>query len=139
MSFLVVPDEGEKALLNLLRGGGMAGVTVKLKLFKSNTTPTQATVLADFTEADFSGYNYATPSFGAATTDGSNKGVIQDSAARVFTHNGGGTANTVYGYYIEDTTNGKLLWAERFDASQSVSANGDNISVTAKLTAQSEN
>ncbi len=134
---LVVPDEGEVHLLDMLVGGtDMTGL--HLRLYKNNLTPDQDTVLSDFTEADFSGYAQVSPSFGSASTV-SHKGKIVDTSARNFTHNGGGTSNTVYGYYLVNSFDNVCLWAERFSSSQVVAVSGDTITITLALTAQSEN
>jgi len=133
---LIVPDEAERNLLDaLVNGDSLAGVL--LKLFKNNLTPDQDTVIGDFTESDFSGYAAADPSFGAATTV-SHKGQILDSSSRDFVHNGGATSNTVYGYYLVDSTGTILYWCERFASSQVMANNGDTITIQAKFTGQSE-
>ncbi len=134
---LIVPDEGEVAMLDMLvNGDGMAGL--HLRLYQNNLTPDQDTVLADFTEATFSGYAEDSPSFGAAATV-SHKGKIVDTAARDFTHSSGGTSNTVYGYYLVNAPDTKVLWAERFSSPQVVAVNGDKITITLALTENSEN
>src|SRR5688572_32940844 len=137
MSTLVVPNASENHLNDMLVAG--ASTTLRVRLFQSNTTPSQSTVIGDLTEATFSGYAAVTPSFGASAT-ASNKGTITDSAARDFTHNGGGTSNTIYGYYVTYESGGStLLWAERFDIAQTLANNGDKITLTAKFTLNSEN
>lgn len=133
---LIVPDEGEIRLLDMLVNA--VGMTnVRLRLFQNNITPDQDSVYATFTIATFSGYADTTPAMGAASTV-SHKGKIVDGSARNFTHNGGGTANTIYGYYVVDTGTSKVLWAERFSSSQSMAANGDNIAITLAFTLNSE-
>lgn len=134
---LIVPDEGEVRLLDMLTNAvGMS--SVRLRLFKNNLTPAQGTVYSDFTEATFSGYASATPAFGAAATV-SHKGTITDAASRSFTHNGGATSNTIYGYYVVDTGTSKVLWAERFSPSQALANFGDKITITLAFTLNSEN
>lgn len=134
---LVVPDEGEVSLLDMLvDGDGFS--SVRIRLYKNNLTPDEDTVYGDMTECDFSGYAQVTPSFGAASVV-SHKGKIVDSAARNFTHNGGGTSNTVYGYYVVDSTGTRLLWVERFASPITMANSGDQIQLTAAFTANSEN
>lgn len=110
-----------------------AGKLARLHLFKNNHTPLYTDTAADYTEADFSGYGaYQALAWGSAFVNGSNEGEI-DATALTWTHNGGGTANTVYGVYITDGANA-LMYAERFAAPVSMSANGDKITYTAKST-----
>lgn len=134
---LVVPDQGEIRLLDMLINA--VGMTnVRLRLYKAiSPALSQDTVYADFTIANFSGYADVTPAMGAASTV-SHKGKIVDGSVRNFTHNGGGTSNTVLGYYVVDTGTSKVLWAEAFSSSQSMANNGDNIAITLALTLNSE-
>lgn len=134
---LIVPEEGQKKLLDMLVGAtGFTGV--RLRLYKNNYTPVAGSVYSSFTEADFSGYAGVTPSFSAATIV-NGKGNIQDSAARDFTHNGGGTANTVYGYYVVESGSTKILWAERFPSPLLMSVGGDKITITLSFSMGSAN
>lgn len=110
----------------------------KLRLYQNNWTPSHADVLSDYMEATFSGYAEAFPAFGGATLVG-DQAVADDSAPRVFTHNGGGTQNDVYGYYIVNSVSGKLVSAERFALPFHFEFNGDTLSVTAQLTLESLN
>jgi hypothetical protein len=107
----IVVNEGELDMLAVLK----AGIVYKIGLFKNNVTVVDTTVLADLTEADFSGYGAAqTLVFGTPFTDGSGRGKMT-AATITFTHSGGATANTVYGSFIKDSTTGKLLKAETWD------------------------
>jgi hypothetical protein len=45
-----------------------------------------------------------------------------------------GSAVTVYGYFITDTTTGLLLWAEAFTAAKVVQNTGDQIIITPQIT-----
>ena len=109
------------------------GKLPRIRLFKNNYTPVNSSTYADFTEADFSGYaGYASLSWGAAFINGSTQGEI-DATQVTWTHNGGGTANTVYGIYITDGSN-NLMYAERFSAPISMSTSGNAIPYTAKTT-----
>ena len=73
--------------------------SVDMLLFKVSHEPIDADVLATYTAivANFSGYSTDTASFAATT-------IVADVATTVsevlnFTHDGGGTANTIYGFY----------------------------------------
>ena len=46
----------------------------------------------------------------------------------------GGTAVTVYGYFVVDSVSGLLLWSERFASPITVQNNGDSIVLTLKIT-----
>lgn len=133
---LVVPDAGEIPMLDAVT----AALGLKLRLYKNNYTPSQSTVIGDFSgnEANFSGYAAATPAMGASSTI-SHKATSVDAATRTFTHNGGGTANTIYGYYVTDAGATIVYWAERLPAPVTMGSNGDTINVTLQLTLNSEN
>ena len=134
---LIVPDISEPFLLAMIKNelnfGGMT-----LKLYKNNYTPVDASLLANFTEADFSGYAAASPVMGIPV-EVANKAVMQDTSSRTFTHNGGGTSNTVYGYFVLSNPGPDLVWAERFPAGITMAANGDQISIQLQFTLNSEN
>lgn len=135
MSVAIVPNEGELIHAGFIR----SALNGSLKLFANNVIPDGATVLADLTEATFSGYAavaLATADFDAVTTV-SNKAQIIATAFASFAHNGGGTPNTIYGYYFVQS--GKVLFAERFDSAKTMSGATDAIQVKAKLTLFSEN
>src|SRR4051794_24675060 len=113
MSALVVANGGENKINDLFIA--QASTNLRVRLFKNNYTPIATTVVGDLTEANFSGYAAVTPSFGSSATVTS-KGTITDGSSRDFTHNGGATSNTVYGYYVTYESGGStLLWAEKFD------------------------
>jgi len=134
---LVVPNEGEVRLLDMLVGGD-SFTDVRLRLYKNNYTPVAGSTFGDFTQADFSGYAEETPAFGSATVV-NGKGTIVDAAARLFIHTGGGTANTVYGYYVVDDLNNEILWAERFPSPILMSVAADQIAITLQFALGSAN
>lgn len=132
---VIIPNEGEvQALKNDVAAGGVQ--PTNLALFKSNTTPTAATVWADLTIANFSGYMTGTPTWGTVATDGSGKASVASSTV-TFTHNGGGTSNDVYGWvlYYSIPLGATIIRAiERFsDAPVSFASNGDSRSVKVTL------
>lgn len=129
---LVFPDVGENLVLEAIVNK-TAPQDLVLKLFQNNVTPSEPSVAASFTEATFSGYApipLTGASWGAASA-----GTIAN-IQRTFTHDGGATANSIYGYYIVQATSGTLLFAER-DASAPflLQNSGDNIKVTPAITA----
>ncbi len=129
MSTTIIPNEGEVVQAGFIR----TAINGNLKLFSNNATIDQATVLADLTEATFSGYAaipLVTADFAAISTV-SNKARLIATAFSTFAHNGGGTSNTIYGYYFEQS--GKILFAEKFDSSRVMDDATDAISIKPKL------
>lgn len=108
-----------------------------LKLFKNNYTPVEASVAGDFTEATFTGYS-AIALTGSSWTISSGDPATAVYAEQTFTSSADQTAELVYGYYIVRDTGGEILWAERFSSPVSVSANGDYIKVTPRITQKDE-
>jgi hypothetical protein len=133
---LVVPDVGEVYIMNSWLAG-FPPSSLFVRLYQNNFTPDQNTLLSDLTVATFSGYAQASVTLGTFTTV-AHKAKSVGTAAQVFTHNGGGTSNTIYGYYVVDTFTGNLVWVERFGSSQIMLNNGDQISITLQFTANSE-
>jgi hypothetical protein len=126
---IVVPDVGEVTLLENIKTS--YSNSFHLHLYKNNFTPVEASVLGDFTEADFSGY--ATQAFGfttALTVAGISYIV---GSPLMWQQNGGGTSNTIYGYYVTDNSNTILLWAERFSSSKSMAGLADLLTVVARV------
>jgi len=100
----------------------------RLRLFQNNATVDEDTVIGDLTEATFSGYIEATPTFGGAAING-NDNAQADGSSETFTHSGGGTNNTIYGWYLVDNGSGDLVWAEKYGAPVSMNAGGLFITV----------
>jgi len=110
----VIPNTG-KVFIGATIQTALAVSTIKL--FKNDMVPDVGTVLADFTEADFSGYAaQAVATWGVPYIDQVNGGVSITAPAHQFqAANPTTVPNTVYGYYLEDT-GGNLVQAGRFDA-----------------------
>jgi len=134
---LVVPDEGEVALLDMLVNGDTLA-NAELRLYENNLTPDEDTVYGDFNEATFTGYAAQTPTFGSASIV-SHKGSISDTATRDFVCSTAGTPDVIYGYYVVDAVNNLVLWAERFASPITIAAAGDTISINLVFTEDSEN
>ncbi len=105
--------------------------TLKMRLFKNNLTPGTATVLGDFTEADFTGYSAASLSGFAASSAGGS-GAASSGDAKTFTVGSSPTTtNNIYGYYITDSGNTKLYGCQRDpNAPRSMAIAGDTYTVT---------
>jgi hypothetical protein len=124
---VVFPDVGKEVALAVLFD---AGRNPKIKLFKNNLNPVVATVLTDLTEADFSGYaDIDLSAASAAAIDGTDRG-FRELDANTFTHNGGATTNSVYGWYVvldDPSPAAELFMIERFSAPQLMGSVGDQI------------
>ena len=129
---LLVPDSGENLSLEMMVNK-TAPQDLVLHLFQNNITPAETDVTATYTDATFSGYTPTAltgASWGVAAV-----GIITNTQ-RTFTHNGGATSNSIYGYYLTQTTSGSLLLAERDAAAPFLMQNnGDNIKLTPSITA----
>lgn len=136
MSNSVIPDVSKVPMLK-----NCFGITAKypalVKLFKNDAIISNTTVKAELTEADFSGYA-AESLVGAAvsgTLDADGRALCAWTAVQ-FTKSGA-TANSVYGYWVEDV-DGFLLWVEKFDAPIVMNLDGIFITLTVKSTGGSE-
>lgn len=120
---MVIPDEGKLKWLYwalCTAGGDLEDFT--LRLFQNNITPDDDTVLADFTEATFGGYAAVAITRAAmgAPAISSHVAYSTKSVAPVFTCTSG-SAQTVYGWYLESNTSHKCVATQRFDAARSMS------------------
>jgi hypothetical protein len=130
---IVTCDQGEglalKAILN-----HTAGQNLVLKLYKSNTTPGETDTEATYTEADFTGYSNVTLTGSSWSVSGTAP-TTASYAQQTFTSSAGSQSQSVYGYYLVQTTSGKLIFAERFsDGPYVIVNNGDAIKVTPSIT-----
>ena len=137
MSLKVVKDELIKTLDAAT--SGFAG-NYKIGLFKNNFTPGNTSVIGDVTPADFSGYStvglHTFSSWASATWNSPRAEATH--ADVTWTHNGGGTSNDIYGYYVVDGS-GNLAWAERYaSAPVTLSGSGQSFTVSPKYTRRSE-
>jgi len=104
------------------------------RLFKNDFTPDANSVLADFTEADFSGYAKVFPNEAFYKNDTDNR-FEQQHAVGVFTHNGGGVSNTIYGWYAVGAvdngggTQSEVMMSERFASPITMQESGDSIRI----------
>lgn len=132
---LVLLNNGKSSFLNGINA--TFGSTFRIRLFQNNYTPIATTVIADFTEANFSGY--ASQLMGSGTVsgpDGSNRWVLT-FAQRTWTKSGA-TGNSIYGYWVEQATP-TAMWAERFAAAPiDMNTDGNSIVMTPLVTMKSE-
>lgn len=128
---LLVPDVGEVLLLSYALNKITPGEDVKLRLFKTDYTPVEGSVIGDFIEATTAGYS-AISLAKADWTIATSVGVTTaEQPQKTFTLTGAGSH---YGYYITDTAGTGLLWAERFsDAPHNIPSGGGTEKITVKL------
>lgn len=127
---VVLPQQGELSFLADIRNSPDA---YALRLFQNSVTLGPLTVLTSLTEANFSGYAAATPTWTLPVIDGSGRAAMTASSM-TFSHNGGGTSNTIFGYYFVHVTSGKLLFCESFATPKTMSVFGDSITITPTMT-----
>ena len=133
---IVVPNVGEtvalKAFLN--NTAPQDGV---LKLFKSNTTPSEGDTAGTFDEGTFTGYSSAALAGANWSFTAGDPSIATYSPTLTFKSSATQTAESIYGFYVVQTTSGILMWAERFsDGPYTINFNGDNINITLKLAAE---
>lgn len=125
---LKVVNHGEQDMLTLILAAGYT-----LRLFKSNTTPTEATIASSLTEADFTGYS-AKALAGGSWSITAGDPTVAAFAQQSFVSSADQTAQTIYGYYITATTGGRLQWVERFTTPIVIQYANDSIRVTPRIT-----
>lgn len=130
---LVVPNAAEDVILqNILNK--TAPQTLLLKLYTNNITPAETDTEATYTEAV--GFGYAAISLTPASwtiTPGAPSNAAFPQQVFTFT----GNLGNVYGYFVVETTSGKIKWAERFtDGPYNIVNNGDQIKITLNISAE---
>jgi hypothetical protein len=130
---LNVPHTGEGIALEALVNR-TAGQNLVLCLFQNNITPADTDTTATYTEATFTGYvNITLP--GASWNAQNGAGNITYSAQQAFTASGAGS-QSIYGYYMKQTTSTVLVWSERDVSAPMTIANiGDAIKITPTISA----
>lgn len=132
---LLVPNVGEGRMIRLITNSvTTTGENLKIRLFKSNTTPTSTMTLSDYTEATFTGYTSVTATSASWTINEGAPTSATQAAATTFTCSSA-TSESIYGYYLSQENSSILLWSERFsDGPYVITNNGDKIILTAQLT-----
>jgi len=111
---LKVPLVSEIYLLNYI----LTAASLRMKLYSNNYTPVQGSVIASFTEANFSGYAAYVVAAGNWTTpvnDGAGR-AISFNLANTWANSTGAVGNSIYGYFVTDAGGTNLCWAERLAA-----------------------
>jgi hypothetical protein len=128
MSTLRVVNQAEEHFLDLVLAVGYT-----LHLFKNDVAVADTLTEAGMTEATFTGYSSVALTGGAWTTTAGDP-CAGAYAKRSFTSSADQAAQTIYGYYVTRTSDGKLEWLEKFDAAVTVQFNLDRIDVTPQIT-----
>jgi hypothetical protein len=129
---LLVPNNGEVFAISYFVGKVASTEPLTLRLFTSNTTPSETDTAATYTEASGNGYA-AIPLTGASWTVTAGAPTSATNAQQTFTFTG--ALGNVYGYYLTRTTTGDIAYAERFsDGPYAISNNGDQIKITPTIT-----
>lgn len=121
---MIAPNVGKPYLLKWLAGiDNPDPPNWSVRLFQNDITPTAATTLADLVEATFGGYAEITLS----STGWSAPVVVGDVAQTDHTPAPqwtatGVSAQFVYGWYIYDSSQGELIFIERFSAPRNMVA-----------------
>jgi hypothetical protein len=128
---LTVPYVGEVYLLN--RMFYASGVNYTLRLYQAISSPiSNSTVLADFTECNFTGYvakTLTSTSWSPAATVAG----ITSTNYPTQSWTCGATGNTVLGYYVVDPGGTVVLFAEAFSTSRTL-VSGDTLNLTLNFT-----
>jgi len=135
---LIMPNSGKMKFLEMALKDAAPNAQA-LHLFVNNITPSDTSVLSDFTEMTTHGYTaLIIPRAGwtVASVDGTITATNIQSTF-TFTYNSTSGDTVVYGYYI--TTNDgteKILWADVLDSSFMVSSTGQQLKVIPTITIQ---
>jgi hypothetical protein len=126
------PDVGENLALEMIVNR-TAPQNLVLRLYRSNTTPSDTDTAGTYTEASFPGYSAITLT--GASWNAAASGTIAFGSQQTFTCSGAST-DDIYGYYVTQATSGILLYSER-DASApfAVRNSGDNVRLTPTISA----
>lgn len=126
---LLVPNVGEGRMLKAIVNH-TAPENLVLRLFQSNTTPAETDTEVTYTQATFTGYSPLTLT-GSSWTITEGAPSYAQYAQQTFTSSAGSQNQSIYGYYLVQTTSTILMWAERFtDGPYTIVNNGDAIKVT---------
>jgi hypothetical protein len=135
---LKIPTEGEIRLLKIMLQLTAKTDNYYLHLYRTNYAPGATTNKSSFTEAIFSGYsvmtltraNWSTPVIVAGKGESS-------YGSQALSWTCGSVGDTIYGYWVEDASDGTVLWAEQFSTAR-VLAQNDVLNLTPKFTMASE-
>lgn len=134
---IVVVNEGAGQLLRYTIGlddvdGGPNWI---LRLNQNNVSVVPGTVLGDFAECDFTGYNEQSlsPTSWGSPSIISNRASSTYAPGTPFDFTNTGSAQAVYGYYVVLTSLGICLFAEQFATPRTLLP-GDTLELTLNFT-----
>lgn len=113
MSAWVEPKTEKLALVNA-KVALASFVGAKLHLFSNNFSPSEDSILADFTEVAYTGYAAQTVTWSAAFYD-QNGEPVSSGGALLFIQTAVTVTGIAYGAYLTDTAGAVLLGAGRLD------------------------
>lgn len=129
---IVVPNIGEGEALSFFVAKANPSPLV-LKLFSNNIIPSESDVASSFSEVSGS-VGYAPVTLNGADwtiTEGSPSLAQHPQVTFTFS----AAAGLIYGYFVVREGNGVLSYSERFtDGPYNITANGDQIKITPKIT-----
>lgn len=111
---IILPVAVQIAMLSALAGvaGTLNGVLIAL--FKNDFAPNQDSLIADFTEADYTGYARSTAVVWGTPFINVDGVAEMIAPGKQFQPSGTTVANTIYGYYVVDSGGTDLVYSERF-------------------------
>jgi len=109
--------------------GQSTAVSLTLKIFVSNTTPTVTDTPSTYTECSVTGY--AAQALTASSWSGSTTGGVATYTypAVTFTFSANVAAQTAYGYYVVETNSNTVLFAQQFSSNYPIPAAGGSVTV----------
>ncbi len=127
---LLVPNTGEAEMLKRILNMTVTDPDIVVRLYTNNYTPIETTVIGDLTDATATGYGPITATPGSWSISGDPTEASHTEIEFIFTDG----EPTVYGYFITNTADDTLLWAEEFvDGPYTIPAGGGSIFITPKI------
>jgi hypothetical protein len=133
---LKLTDVGEAAALATFVNK-MPSQNLRLHLHKNNLVLRDSTNVSELVEADFPGYASSVLTGALWAISAGAPSVAQYQSVSMVC-SAAVSQQTIYGYYVTMDGAGDLMWGEAFPTPQIISAAGNRIIVTPRLTARDE-
>lgn len=133
---LLITNAGDLVLLPITLGKtSFPGSNWNVHLYQNNYTPIPTSAVGDFTECSFAGYasQVVDRTQWTSPTIISNRASMTANNGSPFTWTNGGSAQTVYGYYVTDAANAVVIYAELFGTSRTLNT-GDELDLILPFT-----
>jgi hypothetical protein len=128
---LLVPSVGDALCLSLIVNKTAQG-NLNLHLYTNNYTPAKTDTISNYTESTAAGYSAKTLT-GASWTVATVSGTTTASyASQTFTYT---ASENLYGYFLTDSTNTTVVYAEAFPSVFAIPSGGGSCSVALNLVA----